>query len=97
MYTLSEYSVFYSKTSRNLYQYCRDKPALGNIGAIVNFINDNTTYSFKFKEKISAEIGNDSEESVEIMVQMKYLNNFWRFLELQPINCEVNNIWNWYQ
>ena len=43
-------SIKYSKALRDLYQYCRDKPALGNIGAIVNFFNDNTTDSFKFKQ-----------------------------------------------
>lgn len=31
------------------------------------------------------------------MTQFQYPNNFWRSLETQPINCEVNVILNWYQ
>ena len=32
---------------------------------------------------------------VEIMVQLKYLSNFWRTLEISLINCEVNLILSW--
>ena len=43
MYSLLEYSDIYSKTSRSLFQYCRDEPALNNAGAIVGFVDNNTT------------------------------------------------------
>ena len=56
MYKLSAYSNNYSKTSGRLYQYCRDEPALDNIGAIVYFTNDNTTDLLKFKEKITKQV-----------------------------------------
>ena len=47
MYNLIEYSDNCSKTSRILWQYCRDEPAL-------NFNNANaTTNLFKLKEKIT--------------------------------------------
>ena len=39
----------YSKTSRYLFQYYRDKPALNNNGAIVDFVDNNTTGSFNVK------------------------------------------------
>ena len=29
------------------------------------------------------------------MVQLKYLNNFWRTIEMPLINCEVNLILTW--
>ena len=35
------------------------------------------------------------EQDVEIMVPLKYLNNFWRTLEMPLINCEVNLILTW--
>ena len=36
MYNLIEYSYNYSKTSRNSWQYCKDKPAVNNNDNIVN-------------------------------------------------------------
>ena len=53
MYNLVEYSHEYSKTSGNLWQYCRDEPALNNF-EIAEFNADNaTTDSFKLKQKIT--------------------------------------------
>ena len=49
MYNLIQYSNNYSKISGNLFQYYRDKPALNNDGAIVNFADKYATDSFKFK------------------------------------------------
>ena len=49
MYNLLEYSNIYSKTLETLLQYYRNEPALGNIGTIVDFTDDNTADSFKFK------------------------------------------------
>ena len=37
MYNLIEYSDNYSKTSRSLWQYCKDIPAVNNNGDIVDF------------------------------------------------------------
>ena len=86
MYNLIEYSHNYSKTSGSLWQYCRDEP------------NDNLADSESFKSEIkitgkTPAAGN--EKDVEIMVPLKYLNNFWRTLEIPLINCEVNLILTW--
>ena len=35
----------------SLWQYCRDEPALNNNCTIVDFADNNTTNSFKYKEK----------------------------------------------
>ena len=37
----------------------------------------------------------DNTKDVEIMVPLKYLNNFWRTLEMPLTNCEVNLILTW--
>ena len=93
MYNLIEYSDNYSKTSGSLWQYCKDIPAVNNNGDIVNFNGANATDSFNSKVKITGPTDNDGEiDSVEIMVSLKYLSNFWRTLEMPLINCEVNLI-----
>ena len=46
MYNLIEYSDNYSKTSRILFQYCRDVPAVDNDGSVTDFTEANVTDSF---------------------------------------------------
>ena len=90
MYNLIEYSNNYSKTSGSLWQYCKDIHAVNNNGNIVDFNEDNATDSFNFKTKITGQINDDGEiNSVEIMVPLKYVSNFWRTLEMPLINCEI--------
>ena len=48
LYNLIEYSNSYSKISGSLWQYCKDIPAVDNNNAIVNFVENNLTDSFKF-------------------------------------------------
>ena len=85
MYNLIEYSDNYAKTTGSLWQYFRDEPTTDDD------IEDSE--SFKYKTKITGKTRNDNnEKDVEIMVPLKYLNNFWRSLEMPLINCEVNLI-----
>ena len=73
-----------------------DIPAANNNGNIVDFNGANATDSFNFKTKITGQTNNNGGiDSVEIMVQLKYLSNFWRTLEMPLINCEVNLILTW--
>ena len=96
MYNLIEYSDNYSKTSGSLWQYCKDRPAVNNNGDIVDFNGANATNSFDFKAKITGQTDDDGEiNNVEIMVPLKYLNNFWRTTEMPLINFEVNIILTW--
>ena len=90
MYNLVEYSDNYAKTTESLCQYCKDIPARNNNNEITEFTAGNTTDSFNFKAKITGQTGNDGTKNVEIMVSLKYLSNFWRTLEMNLINCEVN-------
>ena len=79
MYNLLEYNGNYAKTSASLSQYCTDDP------------DDNITdsKSFKFKSIITDNINNADIANVKIVVPLKYLNNFWKSLEMPLINCEV--------
>ena len=54
MYNLIEYSLNYLMTSRILWQYYKDEPAVNNNGGVVNFngANDDTSL-FKVKVKLT--------------------------------------------
>ena len=88
MHNLTKYSDNYAKTTGSLWQYFRDEP------------DDNIEDSESFKSKIKItgktpdhdDDDGDNEKDVEIMVPLKYLNNFWRTHEMPLINCEVNLI-----
>ena len=56
MYNVIEYSENNSKTSRTLWQYCKDIPAIDN-NAVVNFAENNLTDSFNFKAKMTGRTG----------------------------------------
>ena len=64
MYNLIEYSNNYSKTSRILWQYCRDEPAT-NINNNKNeieyndFTDGNVNDSFNLKVKLTSKTGNN--------------------------------------
>ena len=81
MYNLIEYSDNYSKSCGSLWQYYRDEP------------NNNLIDSELFKSKVIV-TGNTpadgNTKDIEIAVQLKYLSNFWRILEIPLINCEIN-------
>ena len=92
MYNLIESSNNYWKTE-NLWQCCRDEPALNDAGALVNFLGNRAL--FKFKQKITSSTGDDGTKTVEIMVPLKYKSNFWRTLEMPLINCDINLTVTW--
>ena len=95
MYNLIEYSDNYSKTSGNLWQYCKEIPVVDNEGNVIDFNGANATDSFNFKTKITGQTNDDGIINVEIMVPLKYLSNFWRTLEMPLINCELELILTW--
>ena len=71
---LLEYSNNYSKTSGSLWKYYKDEPTLTDAGTIDNF-HDNSA-SFKFRQKITGQTGNEGTKDVEIMVPLKYIGSF---------------------
>ena len=68
MYNLKEYSDNYSKTSGSLWLYYRDEQALKDNSVIIDFPDDTDNASFKSKQKITGQIGNDGEKDVQKMV-----------------------------
>ena len=82
-------------TSRSLWKYCKEIPAVNNTVDIVDFNGVNASDSFNFKTKITGQTNDDEINNVEIMVPLKYLSNFWRTFEMPLINCEVELILKW--
>ena len=81
MHNLIEYSITYSKTSGSLWQCYRDKPVLNDNDVITDFLADsNNSISFKFKQQITGQIGNNGIKDVETKVPLKHLCNFSRTL-----------------
>ena len=77
MYNLIEYSNNYSKTSGSLWEYYKGET------------NDNLPDSESFKSKVKITGNNPADGNtkiVEIIVPLKYFNNFWRTLEKPGIN-----------
>ena len=95
VYNLIEYCDNYLKTSESLWQYCEDITAINNNNATVDFAENNLTDPFNFKVKKADQSRDNGTKSVEIMVPLKYLSNFWKTLEMPLINCEINLILIW--
>ena len=85
-YDLIEYSDNYGKISGSLWQYHKDDP------------NDNIidSESFNFKARITRTAPADGNtKDVEIVIPLKYVNNFWRTLKMPSINCEISLQLTW--
>ena len=59
----------------------RDRPFHNN-GVIIDFPNDPDSASFKSKQKVTVQTGNNGTKDIQIMVPLKYgkhwnLENFW--------------------
>ena len=80
MYNLINKCDKYSKMSRRFCFFNGDKPTLDDNGDNNDFFDDTTIDSFKFKGKIPGQSGNNDTKSVEVMVLLNYLSNFWRTL-----------------
>ena len=93
MYNLIEYCDSHSKTSGCLCQYYRDEQALNGDGTLANFPGNSV--SFKFKQTITDSTGDDGIKAVQIIVPLKYLDNFCRTLEMPLINFKYNLILAW--
>ena len=75
---------------------CKYILAVDDDGNIVDFNGADATDSFNVKAKITDQTNTNKRiDSVEIMVPLEYLSNFWRTLEMSAINCEVNLILTW--
>ena len=109
MYKLLEYSKNYRKTIGSLYSYYRDELTNDNIPADnvfdnIRVVNSNT---FKYKNKIIGNTYNvaagatgydankNATQTIELVILLKYLGNFWRALNMPLISCEVSLELKW--
>ena len=99
MYNLLEHSDNYSTTPRSFWNCYRDEI---NNDANENFNNkiyNNKTITSKFFEYKTKLIGStpDDDNTLDagVVVPLKYLSNFWRFLDLPLINCEIALYLSW--
>ena len=93
MYNLLEHSKNYSMTSGSLWNYYRDEindDANENVNNRINKIKTRTSKSFECKTKLIGNMPNDNNIlDPEVVVLLKYLSNFWRFLDLTLIKREI--------
>ena len=82
MYNLINYSKNYSKTTRTLWNYYRDEPNCGAVGKINYSMKNSRTFDYKTGITGRLEGNNTEKEDIEILVQLKYLGNFWRTLDI---------------
>ena len=96
IYNLLEYSDNYSMTLGSLGNCYRDKVnndanennTAGNYGT--HKIETTTRKYFECKTKIiGGTLANTNRLDAEVLVPLKYLSNFFRFLNLPLINCEM--------
>ena len=66
--------------SGSLLQYCSDKP---------------DSKPFKFKSRFRNNTYDDDTVDTEIAVPLKYLDKFYRTLQIPLINCKINLILTW--
>ena len=91
IYNLIEYSDNYSDTSGCLWGFKRDE-IINN----ADVTNDDNAPLFKYQASFIANTeDNGRKNGVKIAVQLKYLSNFWRSLEIPLINCKVEFSLNW--
>ena len=102
MYNLLEYSKNNRKTIGSLHNYYRDE--LTDDNNPVDFPNTNVINSetFKYKNKIIGNTYNvtaDGNElgtkNIKLAIPLKYLDNFWRALNIPLISCEVSLELKW--
>ena len=71
-----EYSDNHLKTTWSLWQYYRDESFTNNDGVVFDVPDDSGSASFKYKQKITSQAGNDRSKDIQIMIPLKYLNIF---------------------
>ena len=85
MYNLIECSDNYSYSSGSLSGFKKD-----DVVNNTNVANDDNAPSFKYKASVIGDTQNNrTKTGVKIAVPLKYLNSFWRSLEMPLINCKV--------
>ena len=83
-------------TSGNLWNYHKDEinDSTTENNDDDNKINNNKTITSKIFEYKTKRIGRTPDDNntlkAEFVVLLTYLSNFWRFLDLSLINCQID-------
>ena len=89
MYSLIEYSDNYADRTGSLWQFKRDEDPVDNAA-----LTADNSQLFKYKAALVGKTAdviintNSSVKNTKNIVPSKYLNNFWRLLEISLINCK---------
>ena len=86
LHNLLDYSSNYCETTGTLWIYCKDEET-----DVKNNIAKTLKIHRKHLENTEADGANRILKNAAIAVQLKYLSNFWKSLEIPLINCK----WNW--
>ena len=83
------------KKSGSSWLYYRNQKDLDHNDNTIDFpVNNDTILSFKYKQKLLA--GQEMmAKNTEIWAPLKYWSIFWKSLEMQLINCEINLMLTW--
>ena len=88
IYNLLEYSKNYRKTTGNLWNYYRDEPSSSvDASNITHSILNSEPFEYKatFIEN-GVTHDNLTKNDVKVVVPLKHLSNFWRYLNIPLIN-----------
>ena len=93
MYNVLEYSQNYKKITGSLWYFYRDEPnsSTDNNNVTHSILNSK---SFDYKTNFIGSMTNNNliKNIIKIVSPLKHLNNFWRSLNMQFINCEAELI-----
>ena len=101
MYNLLEYNDNYSVTSRSLWNYYRDyvndDANENNNAGNYRINNEKTTASrpFQCKTKIGSTPADNDILEAKVVLPLKYLRIFWRFLDFPLINYKIELDLSW--
>ena len=91
MYNLLEYPDNYQNSTESLYQFKRDEPPDDNANV------GNAASSLVYKSKLIKSTDNNNVNNVKLVVPLKYVNNFFRSLELPLVNCKIDLELTWHK
>ena len=108
MYNLLEYSKNYRKAIGSLWNYYRDQPSdpLSTNSESFKYKTSIVGNTYNVDSTTIDDGGNQipnpdydanraGTKETEVVIPLKYLNNFWRNLDILLINCEVELILTW--
>ena len=91
MYNLLECSDNYQDSTGSLYQFKRDEPPDDNANV------GNNTSSLVYKSKFISGTDDNNVNNVKLVVSLKYVNTFFRSLEMLIVNCKIDLELTWHE